>query len=78
MGEYRLIALDIDGTLLNSELKVTPRTREAIRRAAEAGKYVALSTGRSLSEIRDVVRDIPEIRYMVCESGGRVYDREND
>ena len=74
MNEYRLIALDIDGTLLNSELEVTPRTRAAIRRAAEAGRHVAISTGRCLSEIRDVVRDIPEIRYMICENGSCVYD----
>ena len=78
MEEYRLIALDIDGTLLNSNLEVTPGNRAAIRRAAEAGKHVALSTGRCLSEIRDVVEDIPEIRYMVCENGSCVYDRKYD
>ena len=78
MNEYRLIALDIDGTLLNSKLEVTPATRAAIRRAAEAGRHVAISTGRCLSEIRDVVRDIPEIRYMVCENGSCVYDYKDD
>ena len=78
MGEYRLIALDMDGTLLNSKLEVTPRTRAAIRRAAQAGRHVVISTGRCLSEIRDVVRDIPEIRYMVCENGSCVYDYERD
>ncbi len=76
--EYQLIALDMDGTLLNSDLRVTPGNRAAIRRAAEAGKHVALSTGRCLSEIRDVVRDIPEIRYMICENGSCVYDRKYD
>ena len=78
MEKYRLIALDIDGTLLNSKLEVTPGNRAAIRRAAEAGKHVALSTGRCLSEIREVVEDIPEIRYMICENGSCVYDRKYD
>ena len=78
MNEYRLIALDIDGTLLDSNLEVSPGNRAAIRRAAEAGKHVALSTGRCLSEIRDVVQDIPEIRYMICENGSCVYDRKYD
>ena len=78
MGEYRLIALDVDGTLLNSGLELTPGNRDAIRRAAEAGKVVALSTGRCLSEIRGVVADVPEIRYMVCENGSCVYDRKYD
>ena len=78
MEEYRLIALDIDGTLLNSALELSPGNRAAIRRAAERGKHVALSTGRCLSEIRGVVQDIPEIRYMVCENGSCVYDRKYD
>lgn len=78
MGKYGLIALDMDGTLLNSHLEVSAGNRAAIRRAAEAGKCVALSTGRCLSEIRDIVRDIPEIRYMICENGSCVYDRKYD
>lgn len=78
MNQYRLIALDMDGTLLNSELKLTSRTRQALSRAAQAGKRVVLSTGRCLSEIRDIISDIPEIRYMVCENGACVYDRKYD
>ena len=78
MEEYQLIALDIDGTLLNSKLELTPGNRAAIRRAAKAGKHVVLSTGRCLSEIRDIVEDVPEIRYMVCENGSCVYDRKYD
>lgn len=78
MGEYRLIALDIDGTLLNSRLELPEENREAVRKAAEAGKHVALSTGRCLSEIRDLARRLPEIRYMICENGSCVYDRKYD
>ena len=74
MGKYSLIALDIDGTLLNSELKLTEGNREAIRRAAEAGKHVVLSTGRCLAELRDLMRELPQIRYVVCENGSCVYD----
>jgi len=78
MDKYQLIALDMDGTLLNSELKITPRTLDAIRRVAQAGRHVVLSTGRCLSEMRDLLRDLPDIRYIVCENGGCVYDRKYD
>ena len=74
MGKYSLIALDIDGTLLNSELKLPEGNREAIRRAHDAGKHVVLSTGRCLSELRDLMKELPEIRYIVCENGCCVYD----
>ncbi len=78
MGSYDLIALDMDGTLLDSRLAVPPGNREAIRRAAQAGKRVALSTGRCLSEIRGIAEGLPEIRYMICENGSCVYDRKYD
>lgn len=74
MGKYSLIALDMDGTLFNSQLKVPDGNREAIQRAHAAGKHVALSTGRCLSEIRDTLKILPEIRYIVCENGSCVYD----
>ena len=51
MGSYRLIALDMDGTLLNSQLAVSPGNRDAIHRAADAGRQIVISTGRCLAEI---------------------------
>ena len=42
MSSYRLLALDIDGTLINSREELTPATREAIRRARRAGIQVVL------------------------------------
>ena len=44
--QYKLLALDIDGTLVNSEGKITPRVRQAIRNAVDAGCHVMLATGR--------------------------------
>lgn len=78
MGKYELIALDMDGTLLNSSLKVSEGNREAVRRACAAGKHVVLSTGRCLSEIRDTLKVLPEIRYLVCENGSCVYDVKHE
>ena len=49
MSKYSLIALDMDGTLLNSELKLSEGNRSAVERAFAAGKQVILSTGRCLS-----------------------------
>lgn len=74
MGQYQLIALDMDGTLLNSEIKLSPGNKSAVQRAAQAGKQVVISTGRCLSEIRQTLTQLPEIRYLVCENGSCVYD----
>lgn len=46
---YKLIAIDMDGTLLNSDNEVSERTRKAIVRAGEKGVYIILATGRLLA-----------------------------
>ena len=52
MNGYQMIAFDMDGTLLNSQKKITPATREMIERAILAGKEVILSTGRCMAELQ--------------------------
>lgn len=42
----KLIALDLDGTLLNREKKISPRTKRAVQRAIEDGHHVVIATGR--------------------------------
>ena len=49
---YKLIAADMDGTLLTNDKRITPRTADAIRRATEAGAIFCLSTGRPLCSVR--------------------------
>ncbi len=71
---YVLAALDMDGTLLGSDHQTTPYTREVLARAAEAGKVIALCTGRCLSELWAHLDAIPAIRFAICESGGCLYD----
>lgn len=75
-SRYQLIALDIDGTLLNSEKELTPDTEAMVHRAFRAGKQVVLSTGRSFAELEEILQHFPEMRYGICESGALVFDRE--
>ena len=72
--EFRLAALDMDGTLLNSAHEITPHTRAVLRRAAEAGRLTALCTGRCLSELRQHLEAVPDIRYVIAENGACLYD----
>lgn len=78
MSSYELIAFDMDGTLLNSEKKITRPVLDAIAEAEKQGKQVALGTGRSLGELKIYADDLKNIRYWVAESGAAVYDSYND
>ena len=59
----RLVALDLDGTLLNREGHVTPRTRAALQAAVDKGVYIVPATGRPLASLPPEVAQLPGIRY---------------
>lgn len=58
MSHYRLLALDIDGTLVNSEHELTEPTRRAVLRAKAAGLEVVLATGRRYSRTLPLVEPL--------------------
>lgn len=57
--KYRLLALDLDGTLLNSQKEITPEVRKALAWAKERGVYVVLSTGRIVGEAAEFAVNCP-------------------
>lgn len=76
MSTYKMIALDMDGTLLSSEKHILPETRKAIEQALQAGKFVVIASGRAVSEVEIYKEELGKIRYAVCTSGGVIYDRQ--
>lgn len=64
---FKLIALDIDGTLLTTRGEITPRTSQAINKARELGVQVVLVTGRRFNSARELVLrlelDIPLVSH---------------
>lgn len=71
---YRLIALDLDGTLLNSRKEIETETLQAVREACAAGAIVVFNTGRAVPELEEEIRLLPEVRYAVFASGAGIYD----
>ena len=75
---WQLIALDLDGTMLNSRKEIPPETIRAIRYVCAAGKTVVFDTGRAVCELENLIGILPEVRYAVFASGAGVYNiREN-
>ncbi len=73
-GSIRLIAFDLDGTALNSKKQVSPRTRDALRRAALEGLLLVTATGRQMYDIPPgVVPGIPGISYAITANGTLTY-----
>lgn len=71
---YQLMAVDMDGTLLNSQKQIAPRDAEALNRALDQGKQVVFSTGRCIAELEGFFPLFPRMRYVLGESGALIYD----
>ena len=76
--KYKLLAVDMDGTVLNSQKKISPRTQAAIANLLERGVYVVVGTGRNLAELVEYRDDFKGMHYGILISGGMVFDFLND
>ena len=72
--KYKLLAADMDGTALNTNKELTPRTAAAMEKAIGQGKTVVFSTGRSISLIKPYIDMVKGMRYAVTASGASVID----
>ncbi|MFE7528358.1 HAD family hydrolase [Kitasatospora sp. NPDC057542] len=71
---YRLVATDLDGTLLTSGETVSERTRAALAAATGAGALHIIVTGRSAVWARPIFDEIGYTGIAVCGQGAQVYD----
>jgi Cof subfamily protein (haloacid dehalogenase superfamily) len=71
---YRLIATDLDGTLLRSDESISQRTRDALAAATAAGAAHIVVTGRAVPWTRHILDDLGYNGLAVCGQGAQVYD----
>ena len=72
MHNIKIIALDLDGTLLNSNKELTPRTKAALYSAAERGIHIVPTTGRFYGGMPEEIRQLPFIKYAITVNGANV------
>ena len=72
MSDYRLLAIDVDGTLVNSSHELTDATREAVLRAKRAGIEIVLATGRRYSRVLPLVEPLEMNVPLVTASGALI------
>ena len=78
MSKIKLVAMDLDNTLLNSDKQISKHTQEVLKEAIRQGVYIVPATGRIFKAIPDFLRNIEGVRYAVCCNGATVYDQYED
>lgn len=75
---YKLVAIDLDGTLLNSYGEVSNKNKETIKKAIEKGVEIVLSSGRPIMSVKNLANEIGCNNYMICGNGAITYDIQNE
>ena len=70
--DIRIIALDLDGTLLNSNKELTERSYRALEAAAARGIEIVPTTGRFYNAMPQAIRDLPFVNYAITINGAQV------
>lgn len=75
---YKMIAVDLDGTMLNSYGEVTENTKRVVKQTIQKGTDVIIASGRSIDSIKSIAQEIGSSKYMIAGNGAVVYDIKND
>ena len=74
----RLLALDLDGTILDRRLRISPRVACAVRLAQDAGVRVTLASGRFFRSMRLFAKDLGISEPLICYQGALIRDPDTE
>ncbi len=77
MPQIKLLALDLDGTLLDPDRKLTQVHIDAVRKARDAGIIITLASGRNVASIEQFAKELEVEGPMVCSNGAHVLSGPN-
>ena len=77
-ARYKMIAFDLDGTLLNDDKSIPPENLRALAAAAERGMIPVVASGRIYRGVPEALKALPFLRYYILSNGAAVYDSRED
>ncbi len=75
---YKLIAIDLDGTLLNSVGEISNENKKSIKKAIQNGSKVVIASGRMLDFTKNIAKEVGINEYIICCNGALIYDLQNE
>lgn len=75
---YKLVAVDLDGTMLNQYGIVTENTKNVIKETINKGIDVIIASGRPIDSIQSIAKEIGSEKYFIAGNGALIYDIQKD
>ena len=75
---FKLVAIDLDGTMLNQYGIVTQKTKKSIKKAQENGIEIMIASGRPIDSVKTISKEIGSENYFISGNGSIIYDIKKD
>ncbi len=75
---YKIVFVDIDGTLINSKEKISPYTQEIFTKLKDLGILVVITSGKNAYQVREISQMAKASSYIIASNGAEVYDYAKD
>ena len=75
---YKIVAVDLDGTMLNKYGIVTEETKQTIKQTIEKGTDVIIASGRPIDSIKTIAEEINSKKYFIAGNGAIIYDIQKE
>lgn len=71
---YKLIAIDLDGTMLDTYGEISQKTKRVLNKAMQKGAKVIIASGRTIDSIKTIAEEISSDKYIIAGNGSIIYD----
>ena len=75
---YKLVAIDLDGTMLNHDGEISERTKEIVEKCLKKDVEIVLASGRPIDSIKTIAKELGIKGYFIAGNGALVYDIQQD
>ena len=75
---YKLVAIDLDGTLLNSYGQISEKNKQTLKKSQANKIEIVLASGRSSNSVKNIANEIGNCKYIICGNGSLIYDLQKE
>ena len=75
---YKMVVIDLDGTLLDNRGGITKRTKEIIKKIMDKGIEIVIASGRTIDSIKTISKEIGNDKYIIAGNGAVIYNIKDD
>ena len=75
---YKLVAIDLDGTMLDSYGEISENTKRVLKETMQKGTKIIIASGRTIDSIKAIANEISSDKYIIAGNGAIIFDTQKN